>query len=192
LNEAIIEKRINSPEKILEYVRSQLIYSLNPEGSEIESKDGMDAVLCIYDFKNLWLRFACANNPLWILRNNDLIIFKPDKMPVGMHHGEQKPFSINTVGLRKGDIIYTFTDGYADQFGGRQMSGGHLSETVHGQAKNATGQGKKFKYKALKEVLLSIQTKSMAEQKEILNNTFENWRGNLEQIDDVLIIGIRV
>lgn len=172
LNEAIIEKQIDSPEKILEYVRSQIINSLNPEGSEIESKDGMDAVLCIYDFKHLWLRFACANNPLWILRKNELIKFKPDKMPVGMHYGEQKPFSINTVGLRKGDIVYTFTDGYADQFGGQK--------------------GKKFKYKALKEVLISIQNKSMEEQKEILNSTFENWKGNLEQVDDVLIIGVRV
>ncbi len=172
LNEAVVEKRIDSPEKILEYVRSQLIYSLNPEGSIIESKDGMDAALCIYDFKNLWLRFACANNPLWILRNNALIIYKPDKMPVGMHYGEQKPFSLNTAGLRKGDIIYTFTDGYADQFGGEK--------------------GKKYKYKALKKLLLSIQTKTMNEQKEILNNTFENWRGSLEQVDDVLIIGIKV
>ena len=142
----------------------------------------MDAVLCIYDFKNLWLRFACANNPLWILRNNELIIYKPDKMPVGMHHGEQKPFTINTIGLRKGDIIYTFTDGFADQFGGQQTSKGGTK----------LGQGKKFKYKALKEVLLSIQKKSMDEQKEILYKTFENWRGNLEQVDDVLIIGIRV
>jgi serine phosphatase RsbU (regulator of sigma subunit) len=93
-------------------------------------------------------------------------------MPVGMHYGEQTPFSINTLGLRKGDIVYTFTDGYADQFGGPK--------------------GKKFKYKALKEVLLSIQTKSMEEQKEILHSTFEKWKGNLEQVDDVLIIGVRV
>lgn len=172
LNEAIIEKRIDSPEKILEHVRTQIISTLNPEGSEVESKDGMDAVLCIYDFKHLWLRFACANNPLWVIRNNDLIRFKPDKMPVGMHYGEQKPFSINTLGLRKGDIVYTFTDGYADQFGGAK--------------------GKKFKYKALKELLLSIQKNSMEEQKEILHKTFEKWKGNLEQVDDVLIIGVRV
>ena len=172
LNEAIIEKRIDSPEKILEHIRTQIINTLNPEGAVVESKDGMDAVLCIYDFKHLWLRFACANNPLWVVRNNDLIKFKPDKMPVGMHHGEKKPFSINTLGLRKGDIIYTFTDGYADQFGGPK--------------------GKKFKYKALKEVLISIQTKSMEEQKEILHSTFEKWKGNLEQVDDVLIIGVRV
>ena len=172
LNEAIIEKRINSPEKILEYVRSRIISSLNPEGSNIESKEGMDAVLCVYDFKNLWLRFACANNPLWILRKNELIIYKPDKMPVGMHYGEEKPYSVHTIGLRKGDIVYTFTDGYADQFGG------------------ATGD--KFKYKALKELLLSIQSKTMAEQKEILDTTFENWKGDLEQVDDLLLIGIRI
>ena len=185
LNEAIIEKRIDSPEKILEYVRSQIISTLNPEGSEIESKDGMDAVLCIYDFKNLWLRFACANNPLWILRNNDLIKYKPDKMPVGMHHGELKPFSVNTIGLRKGDIIYTFTDGYADQFGGQQLSPGDSNWKMQAQ-------GKKFKYKALKEILLSIQKLPMVEQKEVLYSTFENWKGDLEQVDDVLIIGIRV
>lgn len=172
LNEAIIEKKINSPEKILDYVRGQVISSLNPEGSDFESKDGMDATLCVYDFKGLWLRFACANTPLWIVRKNDVIRFKPDKMPVGMHHGEQKPFTANTVGLRKGDIVYTFTDGYADQFGGTR--------------------GKKFKYKALKELLLSIQDKSMAEQKIILETTFEKWKAGLEQVDDVLVIGIRI
>lgn len=172
LNEAIIEKKINAPEKVLDYVRDRVITSLNPEGSAVESKEGMDAVLCVYDFKGLWLRFSCANNPLWVIRKNELIRFKPDKMPIGMHYGEQKPFTAHTLGLRKGDIIYTFTDGYADQFGGPK--------------------GKKFKYQALKELLLSIQDKSMVEQKNILENTFESWRTGLEQVDDVLIIGIRI
>jgi PAS domain S-box-containing protein len=172
LNEAIIEKKINAPEKILDYVRDRVINSLNPEGADFESKEGMDAVLCVFDFKGLWLRFSCANNPLWVVRKNEVIRFKPDKMPIGMHHGEQKPFTAHTLGLRKGDIIYTFTDGYADQFGGQK--------------------GKKFKYKALKDLLLSIQDKSMAEQKTILENTFESWRTGLEQVDDVLIIGIRI
>lgn len=172
LNEAIIEKKINAPEKILDYVRGQVISSLNPEGSDFESKDGMDAVLCVYDFKGLWLRFACANTPLWVVRKNDIIKFRPDKMPVGMHHGEQKPFTANTLGLRKGDIVYTFTDGFADQFGGPKA--------------------KKFKYKALKELLLSIQEKSMEEQKGIIEKTFESWKGNLEQVDDVLVIGIKI
>lgn len=106
-------------------------------------------------------------------------------MPVGLHHGELKPFSVNTIGLRKGDIIYTFTDGYADQFGGQQLSPMDANGKMQGQ-------GKKFKYKALKEILLSIQKLPMAEQKEVLYSTFENWKGDLEQVDDVLIIGIRV
>ncbi len=185
LREAVIEKKIISPEKILDYVRTQLIHSLNPEGSEIESKDGMDAVLSVIDFKQLKLDFACANNPLWILRGNKLIEFKPDKMPVGMHYGEQKPFSLNSVDLQKGDVIYTFTDGYADQFGGNAMSKGHSDVTTDEQ-------GKKFKYKQLKELLIANADKSMDAQKEILNKTFETWKGSLEQIDDVLIIGIRV
>ena len=185
LNEAIIEKKIDSPDKILDYVRSRIISSLNPEGAQYESKDGMDAVLCVFDFKSLWLRFACANNPLWIVRNNDIIIFKPDKMPVGMHYGEEKNFSINTVGLRKGDIIYTFTDGYSDQFGGEEKLNSQLNDSL-------SGQGKKLKDIALKKILLEIQHKSMNEQKEILLSTFEKWKGNLEQVDDVLIIGIRI
>ena len=172
LNEALIEKKIESPEKVLEQVRAQIISSLNPEGVEVETKDGMDAVLCMFDFKGMWLRFACANNPLWLIRNKELKEFAADKMPVGMHHGEQKPFTLQTLGLRKGDLIYLFTDGYADQFGGSR--------------------GKKFKYKQLQTLLLEISEKPMEEQQRILDETLELWRGKLEQVDDVLIIGIRI
>jgi serine phosphatase RsbU (regulator of sigma subunit) len=172
LNEAIIEKKINSPEKILEYVRGQIIHSLNSDEAEIKSSDGMDAVLCVYDFKGLWLRFACANNPLWLVRNNELIEFKADKIPVGSQYGEQKKFTLNTLGLRKEDIVYTFTDGYADQFGGEQ--------------------GKKFKYKKLQQLLLDNHKKTLAEQKNILDTTLESWKGSLEQVDDILVIGIKI
>ena len=92
-------------------------------------------------------------------------------MPVGIQHGEQKPFTIQNVKLAKGDCIYMFTDGYADQFGGPK--------------------GKKFKYKALQELVLSISHKPMVEQKQILDTTIEQWRGDLEQVDDILMIGIR-
>ena len=132
----------------------------------------MDAVLCMYDFKGQWLRFACANNPLWVVRKNEIIEFKPDKMPVGIHYGQQKEFTLHTLGLRKGDIVYTFTDGFADQFGGPQ--------------------GKKFKYKQLQSLLLQNVDRPMSEQKQLLDTTFESWRGNHEQIDDVLVIGIRI
>jgi tetratricopeptide (TPR) repeat protein len=172
LNQAVNEKKIQSPELILDHVREQIINSLNPLGSDVESKDGMDATICMFDFKGMWLRFSCANNPLWLIRNNELKVFAADKMPVGMYHGEQKGFSKQTLGLRKGDIIYMFTDGYADQFGGPQ--------------------GKKFKYKQLKEKLLAIKDLSMEEQKTMLDRTFEEWKGNTEQVDDVCIIGIRV
>ncbi|MBK7182360.1 MAG: tetratricopeptide repeat protein [Bacteroidetes bacterium] len=171
LNEAIIEKRMDAPDKILDYVRSQIIQSLNPEGSENEGRDGMDATLCIYDFKGMWLRFSAANNPLWLYRNNEIKEFSADKMPVGMYHGEQKPFTQQTIGLRKDDIVYTFTDGFADQFGGEK--------------------GKKFKYKNLQQLLLSNASKPMAEQKQILEKTLRDWQGNMEQVDDILIVGIR-
>lgn len=172
LNEAVIEKRIESPDKILEHVRAQIITSLNPEGVESEGKDGMDGVLCMFDMKGMWLRFACANNPLWLIRNNELKEFAADKIPVGMHHGEQKSFTLQTLGLRKGDVIYLFSDGYADQFGGTK--------------------GKKFKYKQLQELLMKNSQLPMETQKHILATTMETWKGDLEQLDDILIVGIRV
>lgn len=171
LNEAVIEKKIDSPDKVLDHVRNQITNALNPEGMEITSRDGMDAVLCMFDMKGGWLRFACANNPVWLIRNNELKEFPADKMPVGVHHGEITPFSLATLGLRRGDIIYLFTDGYADQFGGAK--------------------GKKFKYKNLQKVLMENKDKTMEEQKQILDNTLQTWQGKNEQVDDILILGIR-
>lgn len=172
LNESIIEKNLIHPNLILDNVRRGIIDSLNPEGSEEESKDGMDCVLCCYDFKNYKLEFAAANNPLWLVRNGEIIEYKPDKMPVGKYSEELKPFTLQKIDLQKGDTIYTFTDGFADQFGGPK--------------------GKKFKYKQLEELLLSTSHLSLDEQKEKLTDAFEKWRGNLEQVDDVCVIGIRV
>jgi tetratricopeptide (TPR) repeat protein len=171
LNEALVEKKIDSPEKILEHVRNRVISSLNPEGTETESKDGMDGILCMIDLKGMWLRFSCANNSLWLIRNNELKIFAADKMPVGKHYGEQKPFTLHTLGLRKGDIIYMLTDGYADQFGGAK--------------------GKKFKYRQLQDLLVKNSAMTMKEQKVLLDQTIESWRGALDQVDDILVVGIK-
>jgi serine phosphatase RsbU (regulator of sigma subunit) len=172
LNESIIERNLIHPNEILDNMRIGIITSLNPEGSVEESKDGMDCVLCAYDFENMQLEFAAANNPLWHYRDGVITEYKPDKMPVGKYGGEMKPFSLQKISLQKGDIIYTFTDGFADQFGGEK--------------------GKKFKYKQLQETLLAHSALPMDDQKELLDKKFENWRGNLEQIDDVLIIGVRI
>ena len=172
LNEAIIEKNITMPNDVLNDIRNSIIASLNPEGSEEESKDGMDCVLCAYDFKNMKLYLAAANNPLWIARNGEMLEFKPDKMPVGKYGDDLRSFSLQTIDLHKGDIVYSFTDGYADQFGGPK--------------------GKKFKYKQLEDKLLTNYLLPMDEQKRILGDIFENWKGDLEQIDDILIIGVKV
>ncbi|MCW3104160.1 MAG: protein serine/threonine phosphatase [Bacteroidetes bacterium] len=172
LNESIIERNLIHPNEILDNMRTGIISSLNPEGSVEESKDGMDCVLCAYDFENMQLEFAAANNPLWHVRNGKVTEYKADKMPVGKYGGEMKPFTLQKLSLQPGDLIYTFTDGFADQFGGEK--------------------GKKFKYKQLQETLLAHCNLPMEDQKELLDKTFEKWRGNLEQIDDVLVIGVRI
>lgn len=172
LNESIIEKNLKSPNEILDNVRKGIIASLNPEGSEEESKDGMDCVLCAFDFEDMKLNFAAANNPLWLVREGKVTEYAPDKMPVGKSPKENEPYTLKSIDLIKGDIIYIFTDGYADQFGGEK--------------------GKKFKYKQLQELLISNSHLPMQEQKLILSNTIEKWMGNLEQVDDILVIGIKI
>ncbi|HEY6159839.1 MAG TPA: PP2C family protein-serine/threonine phosphatase [Bacteroidia bacterium] len=182
LNESIIEKDISDPGKILDNVRTGLINSLNPEGmeeenqggmsSETEMKDGMDCILCAFDFENNMLRYANANNSFYLIRDGQVSQSKVDKMPVGKSPKEDQPFTTHSLELKKGDVFYCLTDGYPDQFGGDK--------------------GKKFKYKQLEEKLLSICDKPMEEQKRILDDTFESWKGNLEQVDDVLIIGLRI
>jgi len=172
LNEVILEKNTGDPAEVLDLMRSEIISTLNPEGSTEESKDGMDCVLCVYDFSKPELSFAAANNPLWLVRDGKITEFAPDKMPVGKHGDVMKNFTKQKVELKKGDLIYTFTDGYADQFGGPA--------------------GKKFKYKQLQEKILEISSRPLNEQKEILDKTFADWKRGLEQIDDVLVIGVRI
>ncbi len=172
LNESVLERKIIRPDMILNDVRANIIKALNPDGSDT-GKDGMDCSLGMFDFKNNVLKVSCANNPVWIIKqDNSFVEVQPDKMPVGIQYGEQKPFKINTVQLNKGDCVYLFTDGYADQFGGPK--------------------GKKFKYKQLQELIVANAHKPMDEQKNILDVAIESWKGNLEQVDDILIIGIRV
>ena len=189
LNRSVREFGLTNPGEILDKTREIVIQEF--EKSEEEVKDGMDIALCSLEFKvqsselnqletTVLLQYAGANNPLWIIRhcgldpndrNFELIEYKPNKQPIGKY-AEAKPFITHQIQLQKGDSIYIFTDGFADQFGGEK--------------------GKKFKKARLKELLLSIQGKSMDDQQKIIGQTFENWKGNSYQIDDVCIIGVRI
>jgi serine phosphatase RsbU (regulator of sigma subunit) len=172
LNDIINDKRITQPNRILDQLRRDIIYALNPEGTETEAKDGMDAVLCSFDFSKMEMQFAAANNAVWVIREGDLLEFQPDKMPVGKYFEDERDFKLQSVALKKDDIIYTFTDGYADQFGGPKS--------------------KKFKPKTLQKLLLSICNLPMSEQRKRLETAMDEWKGGNEQIDDILIIGVRV
>lgn len=172
LSQAVNEKGITRPDEVLNFVRSEIIKALNPEGSAEESKDGMDAIVCRLNLQQLTLEFAAANNSFYIVRNGALLTCRADKMPVGKGHNDAQEFTYNEVSLQKDDMIYTFTDGYADQFGGEK--------------------GKKFKYKQLEDFFVSISHLPLHEQKEKLDSAFENWKGKLEQVDDVCILGVRV
>ena len=174
LNITSLEKAIeanNEPAAILNHTRKTIIERLKNDGSEEGGKDGMDCSFISFDFKTKKITYAAANNPIWIVRGNQLIEFDCDSMPVGKHDFDHKPFTQHTVQLEKGDCIYTLTDGMPDQFGGPK--------------------GKKYMYRKLKELLTEIAPKPMHEQKALLKKTFEDWRGNLEQVDDVLLIGTR-
>ena len=172
LNEIILEKGITRPDEVLNLLRKEIIEALNPEGTIEKSKDGMDMSLCAIDFERYTLEFASANNVIYLIRNKEIMELKPDKMPVGMYTEEVKKFTYNQVKLCPGDMIYTLTDGFPDQFGGPK--------------------GKKFKYKQFTENLISIHHENIAGQKEILSSLFDHWKGNLEQVDDVTVIGIKI
>ena len=169
LNEIVNEKNITSASDILNALRERLIQTLQQTGAEGENKDGMDISLCVIE--NNTLEFSGANNPLYFIRNNELIEYKSDKQPIGIYHGEFKSFTSQKINLQKGDCFYIFTDGFADQFGGEK--------------------NKKFLYKKFQSKLLELQDKNMEQQKSALNEIFESWKGINEQVDDVLIIGIR-
>jgi len=169
LNEIVNERHVTDAGKFLDTLREGIIKAMKQTGAEGENKDGMDIAMCVLD-KNK-IQFAGANNPVWTVSNGVLREIKGDKQPIGIHF-ISKPFTSHNVELQKGDCVYIFTDGYADQFGGIQ--------------------GKKFKYKQLQEMLVSIHDKPMSEQKKMLNETIEKWKGSLEQVDDVLVIGMRI
>jgi serine phosphatase RsbU (regulator of sigma subunit) len=167
LNRSVREHGLTNPGEILNKAREIVVQEF--EKSDEKVKDGMDIALCSLEGNKL--QYAGANNPLWIIRKGEIIETSANKQPIGQFENPE-PYSTHTFELQKGDSFYIFSDGYVDQFGGEK--------------------GKKFKARAFRELLLSIQNKSMEEQKTITEEVFETWKGNLEQIDDVCLIGVRV
>jgi serine phosphatase RsbU (regulator of sigma subunit) len=167
LNRSVREFELSEPGEVLDKARDIVIQEF--EKSEEEVKDGMDIALC--SLQGMKLQYAGAHNPLWILRKGEILETKANKQPIGKFD-KQTAYTTHSFDLEVGDAIYIFSDGYVDQFGGEK--------------------GKKFKAKAFRNLLLSIQDKSMEEQKVIIDDSFESWRGYLEQIDDVCVIGVRV
>lgn len=170
--ELAIKEKLVDPAAIFNYVRNEIINRFKNDKSGQGGKDGMDASLFVLDKKALKISYAAANNPIWIVRNKELIELKPDRMPIGKYDNDHIPFSKNEVEVQKGDIIYTITDGMPDQFGGEK--------------------GKKFKTIQLKELLVSISDLPMEKQKELVIQAFTDWIGDLEQVDDVTVIGVKI
>ena len=171
LNDIVNQKKIIRPDLTLNEVRSEIIHALNPNGNE-ETKDGMDCILCAFNFETYIMQYAAANNSLLVIRNNKFVVLPADRMPVGKSPKDTQPFTLQSFALQKSDIVYLITDGYVDQFGGAK--------------------GKKYKHKQLQETILSLSDLSLEKQKYQLDKKFEAWRGNLEQVDDVSIIGIKI
>ncbi len=159
---------MKNPADALGFLNKEITKTLN------SIKDGMDMALCAINFDRMELQYAGANNPIYIVRQKQIIEVKADKQAIGAdtEDAHVKVFTNHVIKLEKGDSVYLFTDGYADQFGGPK--------------------GKKFKYKKFQELLIEMQDNNMEEQKHILNYHFELWRGELEQVDDILVIGIRI
>lgn len=176
LKQAVSNNNYTTPALILDKLNEGVSETLHHGGHEHEegqAKDGMDISLCTIDFKTLELQYAGAYNPLYIIRNGQLIQTKADKFPIGLFLGEEKKkFTNHTIQLQKGDSVYIFSDGYADQFGGPY--------------------GRKFMAIPFRVLLMDINKEPVERQKEILNKTIEEWRGQLDQVDDILVIGVQI
>ncbi|MCC6370347.1 MAG: SpoIIE family protein phosphatase, partial [Bacteroidia bacterium] len=141
------------------------------EKSTSEVKDGMDISLLCIDSKNKMVFWSGANNPLWYIQDNNLKEIKGDKQPIGKTDNP-KPFTTHEIEYKENAIFYLFTDGFADQFGGPN--------------------GKKFKYKSFSDLLLKHNQLSQEQQADTIHKAFSEWKGDLEQVDDVCVIGIRL
>jgi len=173
LNHVVSVKKARTASIILDELNKGVITTLNENKGSGSIKDGMDLSLCILDMKSGKAEFAGANNPLFLIRDNKLIKYKGDRFPIGAFEGmEPQLFRNNEIDILPGDCLYLFSDGYADQFGGPE--------------------NKKFMYRQFEDLLVEINGKPMEFQKEKLLSRLNEWKGRNEQVDDILIIGIRI
>ena len=170
--EKAIEQKLLEPASIFNSTRKTIIERLKKDGSPDGGKDGMDASIICFDFPSNKFTYTAAQNPIWIVRDGALTEIKPEKMPVGKHDKDKVPFVGGVFEMKKGDVIYTLTDGFQDQFGGLK--------------------GKKFMVKKMREYILSISHLPMKEQYTRISEVFSNWKGDTEQVDDVCVIGVRI
>lgn len=178
LNEAVHNENISQANQVLDWMRDNIIHSMKQKGMEGEQKDGMDIAFCAINTKTLQMHFAGANNPCWIVRQNEenrnepiFIELKADRMPLAIYR-KLEPFTNQTFQLQRNDCIYLMSDGYEDQFGGPD--------------------GKKFMVKKLREIIIKNTFLPLDEQKNLLHNELIEWIGNHEQVDDVTILGIKI
>jgi len=172
LNEIVNKEDINTAADILNDLREHIMQALKQTGKANEAKDGMDIALSIIDRKHKKLQFAGAYNPLYLIRNGELIQYKANKMPIGIYFKKGVPFDNQELEIQENDILYMFSDGYMDQFGGEK--------------------GRKFMSKNFKKLLTSIADEPMQKQKDILDVRFDRWKAERPQIDDVLVLGIKI
>jgi serine phosphatase RsbU (regulator of sigma subunit) len=174
LNEIMNNHHTNSKNAadILNQLRNMVKNSLHQTGKRDLAKDGIEMAFCVIDQENMQMDFAGAFNPLYLFRNGKFERYEGDRMPVGIYHTEKDSFTNYRINIQKGDVLYMFSDGYVDQFGGPE--------------------NKKFKPRNFINLLSEIHQKPMEEQHKILNQTFTQWKGDNFQIDDVIVLGVRI
>jgi len=172
LSEIVGKRDVNPPNMILNELRKRIKKSLHQTGERGEQQDGMDIAFCMIDLETKQVQFSGAYNPLYLFRNNELIEYKADRMPIGVHPKDNIEFTNHEIQLQNDDTIYLFSDGYVSQFGGEK--------------------DEKFKTKRFSELISLIANKPMNEQHDILNHTIDSWRGNRHQTDDICVIGIKL
>jgi serine phosphatase RsbU (regulator of sigma subunit) len=181
MNEIVNREGAIHASQVLEKLRDFVVNSLHQMGTLGEAQDGIEIALCIIDPRRKIMEFAGANRPVYLVRSRsgkrgsgpgELIHVKGDRMPIGIYEHESTPFTNHEIRLQKGDAVYLFSDGYVDQMGGPRR--------------------KTFRSVHFRELLLEIQDRNMEEQKQILQDRYLAWRGEVEQIDDILVLGFRL